>query len=72
MATRLASFSAPGYGKEEEESTTIEDQTQVLTSELVERVEDKKFENDLYLELTEDLQKRHRAVSADRYDEETT
>ena len=39
---------------------------------MVEGVEDKKFENDLYLELTEDLQKRHRAVSADRYDEETT
>ena len=65
LASRLAGFASPTYPVDE----TQEDPNQLLT-QIVTEVEDQKFEDTLYLEMESEMNKKHRAVSADSYDGE--
>ena len=59
LASRLAGFAS--YPAEENQE---DPQTQLLT-QIVTEVEDQKFEDSLYLEMASEVNKKHRAVSAD-------
>ena len=63
LANRLAGFSSSSYSAEE----TQEDPNQLLT-QIVTEVEDQKFEDSLFLEMASEVNKKHRSVSADAYD----
>ena len=66
LAARLAGFASSTYGQEESQDA---DPNSLLT-QIVTQVEDQQFEDSLYLEMASEMNKKHRAVSADSYDEE--
>lgn len=66
LATRLAGFASSTYPTTEEG----QEDTSSLLTQIVTEVEDQKFEDSLYLEMASEMSKKHRAVSADMYDDE--
>lgn len=79
LASRLAGFAnAAAAGETElyhdedsqDNQPKPEEDANTLLTQIVTEVEDQKFEDTLYLEMASEMERKHKAVSADRYDDD--